>query len=300
MTAPAPFGEVGPHGLPYCYRHPLRETGVRCVRCERPICPDCMRSGPVGYQCPDDVKAARVVTRTSVGAPVTATSMQPAVTYTLIGLNVLVFLVTAVQSRRGFTQNQSSALFADWVLQPLRAAHGDAGGQELYRLVTAGFLHLGPTHLILNMLALYFLGPPLERLLGWWRFAALYALALLGGSVAVYVFDSPYVAVAGASGAVYGLFAAALVLARSLGADLRSLAVLVALNFAFTFAIDGISKLGHIGGFIVGGLAALAVGGLSLPNRDTPRRVPTYIQAGALVAILALLVIATVLRTAAL
>ena len=300
MTAPTPFGDVGPHGLPYCYRHPLRETGVRCVRCDRPICPDCMRPGSVGYQCPDDVRAGRIVTRTSVGAPVSAAA-EPYVTWTLIGLNVLVYLVTAVQSPRGFTENQAATLFANWVLQPYAAAHGGAGGgPELYRLVTAGFLHLGPVHLLLNMMALYFLGPPLERLLGWWRFSAVYGLALLGGSTAVYVLDSRYVAVAGASGAIYGLFAAALVLAQRIGADLRSLLIIIALNFAFTFAIDGVSKLGHLGGFVVGGLAAIALSGLPRPGRPAPARIATPIQSAALGGLLVLLVVAIAVRTAVL
>lgn len=299
MTAPTPFGDVGPNGLPYCYRHPLRETGVRCVRCNRPICPDCMRPGSVGFQCPDDVKAGRIVTRTSIGAPV-STASQPIVTWTLIGLNVAAYLVTAVQSPRGFTENQAAKLFANWVLQPYAVAHGNEGSQQLYRLITSGFLHLGPLHLALNMLALYFLGPPLERLLGWWRFSALYGLALLGGSTAVYVFDTRYVAVAGASGAIYGLFAGVLIMARRLGADIRSLAFIIVANFAFTFTISGVSKLGHIGGFVIGALVAIALSGLTLPGRQTPARVATAVQGAALGGILAVLIVAIALRTAAL
>ncbi|MCW2602076.1 MAG: Rhomboid family protein [Pseudonocardiales bacterium] len=299
MTAPTPFGDVGPHGLPYCYRHPLRETGVRCVRCDRPICPDCMRPGSVGFMCPDDVKAGRIVTRTSVGAPVSRAT-QPYVTFALIGMNVAVYLITAVQSPRGFTENQAARLFANWVLQPYAAAHGNGGGQELYRLITSGFLHLGPTHLVLNMLALYFLGPPLERLLGWWRFTAVYGLALLGGSAAVYVFDTRYVAVAGASGAIYGLFAAALIMARRLGADMRSLAIVIVANFAFTFAISGVSKLGHVGGFVVGAIVAIALSGIALPGKPAPGRIPVAIQASALGGVLVVLLVAITLRTAAL
>lgn len=299
MTAPTPFGDVGPNGLPFCYRHPLRETGVRCVRCDRPICPDCMRPGSVGFQCPDDVKAGRIVTRTSVGAPVSRAT-QPIVTWTLIGLNVAAYLVTAVQSPRGFTENQAAKLFANWVLQPYAVAHGANGSPQLYRLVTSGFLHLGLAHLALNMLALYFLGPPLERLLGWWRFGALYGLALLGGSTAVYVFDTRYVAVAGASGAIYGLFAAVLLMARRLGADLRSLVIVIAANFAFTFAISGVSKLGHIGGFVIGALVAIALSGLTLPGRQAPARVRTVVQAAGLMGILTVMVVATALRTVAL
>lgn len=299
MTAPTPFGDVGPNGLPFCYRHPLRETGVRCVRCDRPICPDCMRPGSVGFQCPDDVKAGRIVTRTSVGAPVSRAT-QPIVTWTLIGLNVAAYLVTAVQSPRGFTENQAAKLFANWVLQPYAVAHGANGSPQLYRLVTSGFLHLGLAHLALNMLALYFLGPPLERLLGWWRFGALYGLALLGGSTAVYVFDTRYVAVAGASGAIYGLFAAVLLMARRLGADTRSLVIVIAANFAFTFAISGVSKLGHIGGFVIGALVAIALSGLTLPGRQAPARVRTVVQAAGLMGILTVMVVATALRTVAL
>lgn len=299
MTAPTPFGDVGPNGLPYCYRHPLRETGVRCVRCDRPICPDCMRPASVGFQCPDDVRAGRIVTRTAVGAPV-STASQPIVTWTLIGLNVAAYLVTAVQSPRGFTENQAARLFANWVLQPYAVAHGSNGSPELYRLITSGFLHLGLVHLALNMVALYFLGPPLERLLGWWRFGALYGLALLGGSTAVYVFDTRYVAVAGASGAIYGLFAAVLVMARRLGADLRSLVVVIVANFAFTFAISGVSKLGHIGGFVVGAIVAIALSGIALPRKPAPTRIPAAVQGAALGGILVVLLVAIALRTAAL
>src|SRR5215472_14717098 len=102
MTAPAPFGEVGPHGLPYCYRHPLRETGVRCVRCDRPICPDCMRPASVGFQCPDDVRIGSLeqrAPRTIAGARVR--DRAPFATGAFIAANVIVYLITAVQSVDG-------------------------------------------------------------------------------------------------------------------------------------------------------------------------------------------------------
>lgn len=300
MTAPAPFGEVGPHGLPYCYRHPMRETGVRCVRCDRPICSDCMRPASVGFQCPDDVRAGRVTTRTAVGAPVRTRSV-PIVTVTLVALNVLIFLITAVQSRRGLSAVQSSRLFDDWVLVPYVAAHGFSGsGQQLYRLVTSGFLHLSVTHLLLNMLALGVIGYALEPVLGWWRYLSVYLIAVLGASTCIYLFDSPFAAVAGASGGIYGLFAAALVLGWRAGFDMRALLVIVVLNFALTFTLDGVSKLGHIGGFVAGGLAAVAIAGLALPGRPSPKRFGLPVQVGGLALIVAALLIAVVGRTAAL
>lgn len=300
MTAPAPFGEVGPNGLPYCYRHPMRETGVRCVRCDRPICSDCMRPASVGFQCPDDVRAGRVTTRTAVGAPV-RTRTVPIVTTTLVGLNVLIYLITAVQSSRGISGVRASKLFDDWVLVPYVAAHGLGGsGQELYRLITSAFLHLSPTHLLLNMLALGVIGMALEPVLGWWRYLTIYSIAVLGASTCVYLFDSPFVAVAGASGGIYGLFAAALVLGWRAGFDMRALLVIIVLNFALTFSLDGVSKLGHIGGFIAGGLATIAIAGLALPGRPSPGRFSISVQVSGLAVIVAVLLIAVAGRTIAL
>jgi len=300
MTAPTPFGDVGPNGLPYCYRHPMRETGVRCVRCDRPICSDCMRPAAVGFQCPDDVRAGRVATRTAVGAP-TSTRRVPVVTTTLIALNVVIYFVTAAQSHRGITGVRSSRLFDDWVLVPYVAAHGlDGSGQQLYRLLTSAFLHLSMPHLLLNMLALGFLGMALEPVLGWWRFLSVYLIAAMGASTCVYLFDSPFVAVAGASGGIYGLFAAALVLGWRAGFDLRALLVIVALNFALTFTLDGVSKLGHIGGFIAGGIAAAAIAGVALPGRGAPKRLARPMQLGALGVIVVALLLTIAARTAAL
>jgi membrane associated rhomboid family serine protease len=299
MTAPAPFGDFGPNGLPYCYRHPMRETGVRCIRCNRPICPDCMRPASVGFQCPDDVKAGRVITRTTVGAPVAARFI-PFATGSLIAANVIVYVVTGLMSTRGLTDPRASDLFGKWVMVPALAAHGPGGGSELYRLITSAFLHLNLLHIASNMFALWIIGPPLERLLGWWRFLALYLLAALGGSVFIYVFDSPFIAVAGASGAIFGLFAAALLMSRRLGFDMRTLIAVVAANFVFTFAIDGVSKLGHIGGFVVGAIIAVGIGGLPKRSADAPRRVPLTAQIGAMAGVAAVLAIAIALRTAAL
>ena len=112
------------------------------------------------------------------------------------------------------------------------------------------------------MLALFFVGPPLERLLGRWRFLAVYLISALGGSAAIYAFGAVRLPVVGASGAIFGLFAACLVLVRRLGLDLQWLVGIIVLNFVFTFSIPGITKLGHIGGFVAACLAALAIGGL--------------------------------------
>ncbi|MDR1999264.1 MAG: rhomboid family intramembrane serine protease [Frankiaceae bacterium] len=296
MSGPAQSGPLGPNGLPYCYRHPMRETGVRCIRCDRPICSDCMHPGAVGFQCPDDVRAGRIVTRTVVGAPA-RTRRAPVVTAALAGANVAIYLVTVLQSGK-INSLSSSRLFQDWVLVPYVAAHGQgSSGAQPYRLLTSAFLHLSMPHLLLNMLALAMLGMSLEPVLGWWRYLCVYLIAALGAGTCVYLFDSPFSAVAGASGGIYGLFAAALVLGWRAGFDMRSLLVVIALNFALTFSLAGISKLGHIGGFLAGGLAAVAIAGLALPGRSAPKRFPLPIQAGGLVVIVVALLAAIVVRT---
>jgi membrane associated rhomboid family serine protease len=238
---------------PRCYRHPDRETWVSCTRCERPICPDCLRPAAVGFQCPQCVAEGNASVRqprSPYGARVA--SRGPLVTITLGVLNIVAFLVTAATSPGGLTANTASRLFNELDLVPLRVAADD----EYWRLLGAAFLHIGPLHLAVNMLALFVVGPSLERLFGTWRYLALYLVAALGGSVAVYLFDSPAGAVAGASGAIFGLFAATLIVLRNLGLDARFMLLAIAVNFAVSFA-PGISLLGHLGGFVAGGLAAL-------------------------------------------
>jgi membrane associated rhomboid family serine protease len=240
---------------PRCYRHPERETWVSCTRCERPICPDCLRPASVGFQCPQCVAEGNATVRqprSPYGAR--AVSGAPLVTITIGVLNVVAYLVTAATSVEGFVRNTASRVFDELDLVPVRVA----GENEFWRLLSAAFLHIGPLHLIVNMLALVIVGPALERLFGAWRFVSLYVLGALGGSVAVYLFDSPIGAVAGASGAIFGLFAATLIVLRNLGLDVRFMVLAIAVNFAASFA-PGISLLGHLGGFIAGGLTALVL-----------------------------------------
>jgi membrane associated rhomboid family serine protease len=268
---------------PRCYRHPDRETWVSCTRCERPICPDCLRPAAVGFQCPQCVaegnKSVRRPTSPYGGRVGRRAGL---VTIVLGALNVVAFAVTALTSPGGLTGNIASRLFDQLELVPIRVAVQD----EYWRLLGAAFLHIGPLHLIVNMLALAIVGPGLERVFGAWRYLSVYLLGALGGSVAVYLFDSPYGAVAGASGAIYGLFAATLIVLRNLGLDARFMLFAVGLNFVVSFA-PGISLLGHLGGFVVGGLAALA-----LVYAPKANRTPIQILAlGGLLAVMTALVL---------
>lgn len=265
MTPPGGPGQTDADGAvapeARCYRHPNREALVRCTRCNRPICPECMRPASVGFHCPDDVNLARRTTRaprTAAGARIMTSP--PWATIILIAANVAVYLFTATQALGGFSQpgDGSSSLFRDWQLLPL-AVHAQDG---YYRLLTSAFLHISLLHVASNMLALGIIGPPLERFLGHWRFVVLYLLSALGGSAAVFAFGQVYTPVAGASGAVFGLFGASLALVRKLRIDPQWLIGIIVLNFVFTFSIHNISKLGHIGGFVTGLAVGLAIGGL--------------------------------------
>jgi membrane associated rhomboid family serine protease len=285
-----PAGQDPLYGFAGCYRHPDRLTGVRCVRCNRPICPECQRPASVGFQCPDDVKAGAASVRrgrTVLGGGVT--SGAPYVTWTLIGLNVAVYLATALGQGGSLIDNTNTELFRHWELVPTVV-----GSQHDYlRLVTAAFLHLGPLHIFLNMFALYTVGPALERVMGWWRFTAVYLLSALGGSVAILVLGDVRQPVVGASGAIFGLFAAALVLSRTVGFNTRALVITIGINFIFTFSVPGISKLGHVGGFVLGALATLALLGWSLQRRpltQSLRRIQYLSLAGLLVLLVAIAV----------
>ncbi|MCB0930936.1 MAG: rhomboid family intramembrane serine protease [Mycobacterium sp.] len=240
-----------PQSVPACYRHPDRAAMVGCVRCGRPICPECMRTAPVGQQCVDCVQAtyqsAYTVPVAPSARPTPKAAMRldgkPWVTYGLIAVNVAVFLL---QMARPDLRNQ----FALW-------SPAVAQGQY-YRLVSSAFMHYGLVHLGFNMWALYVLGPPLEVHLGRSRYGALYALSALGGSVLVYLISPVTAATAGASGAIYGLFGATFVAAKRLHLDVRWLVTLIAINLAMTFTIPGISWEGHVGGLITGSVVTAA------------------------------------------
>lgn len=250
-----------------------------------------MREASVGFHCPDDVAIARRTQRTprtSVGAVLR--DSPPYVTAVLLALNIAAYLATALESPSGLNHPDAATLFRDWQLQPV-AVHAD---DSYYRLITSAFLHVNPLHIATNMLSLVIIGPLLERTVGRWRFIALYGLSLLGGSALIYVLGSPAVPVVGASGALFGLFGACLVMVRRLGLDLQWLIMIIVLNFVFTFSVPGISKLAHIGGFVAGALAGLAVSGL-------PRmrgRLSDRTQLAGLAGVLVVIVLAILVRTA--
>lgn len=271
---------------PRCYRHPERETWVSCTRCERPICPECLRPASVGFQCPDCVQQGNATVRRASAPYGGAIVARPGVVSLILGLlNVVAFVVTAATAPGGLTGNTGSRLFDELELVPIRVAVDG----EYWRLLGSAFLHIGLLHLAGNLLALAIVGPALERVFGWWRFLAIYLVSALGGSVAVYLFGSPFGAVAGASGAIYGLFAATLIVVRKLGLDARFMVLAVALNFAVSFA-PGISLLGHLGGFVTGGLLTLAI-------VYAPKASRTSLQILAIGVIVAVMVSAVLIRT---
>lgn len=278
----------GDSPAPHCYRHPNREALVRCTRCDRPICPDCMRPASVGFHCPDDVALAakeQRAPRTTFGAQLRQSP--PYVTAALVAANVAVFLVTGAQSTQGFGHPSAAPLFTDWQLFPLYVYDKS----QYYRLFTSAFLHVSVLHIGSNMLALIIIGPLLERVLGRWRFATVYLLGALGGSAAIYLFGSHLQPVVGASGAIFGLFAAALLMARRIGLDVQWLVAVIVLNFVFTFSVADVSKLGHVGGFLAGAAAAVAIGGLPNQRGILPLRAQ-LVGLGAIAATVLALVVA--------
>jgi membrane associated rhomboid family serine protease len=243
MSAPPPDPvptDDGARVLWDCYRHPGQESGVRCRRCERPICPDCMISAPVGFQCPACVKQAPQVRslRTLVAKPV--------VTLALIAVSVAVFIPTLTGGNLLDAGSRT--------LTEMLALNGpDVASGEWWRLITSGFLHYGLIHLGFNMLILYQLGTMLEPALGRVRFTVLYLVALLGGAFGALLLD-PDAYTAGASGAVYGLMGAAFLGMRRRGVDPMQSGIggLLVINLLLTFVIPGISIGGHLGGLAAG------------------------------------------------
>lgn len=277
-------------GPSVCPRHPDREAYVRCQRCGRPACPECQRPAAVGIQCVDCVReAARTspTARTVFGGR--ATDGTPVVTYAIIAICAVAYLA----------QRASGTVTRDFAFAPF------VGWTEPWRFVTAAFLHSPSTvfHILLNMFALWSLGQYLEPMLGRARFAALYLISGIGGQVAVTLLagtptlaglqsgqdDAWLTAVVGASGAIFGLFGALLVLNRHLGRSSAAMYATIAINAAFGFLYPGISWQAHLGGLVTGVVCAAVV---VLFRRQGVR----HLVWAALGAVLAALVVVTAVK----
>lgn len=300
---------------PVCYRHRNRETYLRCVRCDKPICADCRIDAPVGFQCPDCVAEGRRTTRrtrsafggrasTAFGG--SSSGSAGTVTKTLIGINVAMFVLTLVVGGTGaigggptdlhyalaqasffqysggfFLTSANVELFGYGLSLP-----GVATGGE-YRLLTATFMHYGAIHVLFNMVVLWILGRVLEKDLGSLRFLAVYLLSGVAGGVATHLFASPGALSAGASGSIFGLFGALILVNRRLSRDNTGIFILLGLNLVMTFVVPSISITGHLGG-LVGGLLCGAV--LSFTPR-AQRRILHWVGFAVILALMAALTI---------
>ncbi len=244
--------------MPTCYRHPRRETGVSCSNCGNPICPDCMTPTPVGMRCPDCANQRTPVRN------MRSLAVEPVATYVLIAVNVAIY----------FGARSSPHGYADLVLTKQLVAQG-----EWWRLVTNGFMH-DPSnifHLLLNMYALFWLGRMIEPALGHARFLALYFVALLAGSLGVLLLE-PNAAAVGASGAIFGLFGVAIVMARNRNINLMQsgLVPVLVLNLVITFLPgSNIAYGAHLGGLVAGIVCAYVVE--ELARRRTASSLPGVI-----------------------
>ncbi|MFT4298252.1 MAG: rhomboid family intramembrane serine protease [Aeromicrobium sp.] len=239
-----------------CYRHTGREAYIACQRCDRSICPECMREAAVGFQCPECVSSgAKAVRQPRTVAGGALPGHAGVATLALIGVNVTIFVLTDLLGLRDLEVYGS--LVGDLVVYDDHLIDGVAGG-EYWRLVTSAFLHVGVLHLAFNMLALYLFGPFLENVLGTVRFAVFYLAAALFSGAVVYWLSGPHTVTVGASGAVFALFGLALVVLLKAGQDVRTLIVLLAINAVMSLQ-GGISWQGHLGGFVAGVLFGLAL-----------------------------------------
>ena len=242
----------------HCYRHPDRETYVSCSECGRGICPDCMTYGPVGIRCPDHATTGGKTVAPRRAARSASRRLDlygPFITISLIAINVGVYVLQLLTGA-GLSAN-SGWIYEHGVLFGPAVADGD-----WWRLITAPFLHYGIIHLGLNMLVLWFIGPALEEYFGHWRYLLVYVVSGLAGSAGALIW-SPNALTVGASGAIFGIMGAAVVLeARRIWVFGGQAMGLVVINLALSFVISGVSIGGHIGGLIGGAACALAFSSL--------------------------------------
>ncbi|MGL4306839.1 MAG: rhomboid family intramembrane serine protease [Mycobacteriaceae bacterium] len=256
----APGGVPQQPALPGCVRHANRPTGLSCVRCMRPACPDCLRPASVGFHCVECIKQAQSQVRpvrNTFGTPMTQAQSRPYVTYSLMTVNITIFVLAL------FLGMNTSSGVADKLTKTMWLWMPAVADGEFWRIATSGFIHLGIIHIVLNMYSLYVLGGDVERALGRTRYIAVYMISLLGGSALV-MWLAPLDATAGASGAIFGLMGAELFLLLKLKISPQTLLTLIAINIFISVTVPNISLWGHLGGLAAGAVATGAL--LYLPD----------------------------------
>lgn len=243
-----------------CYRHLDSEAYIRCQRCERYICPQCQHEAAVGFLCPECAgvsKAQELINRSPRSVRKLAGS-ETLLTYAIIAICVVLWL--------GQILIPSDFVTLKLAYAPMITPY------EPWRMITTGFLHAtgSPIHLGLNMYTLYIFGRMLEPMLGRLRFAALYLISLFAGSVAVLWLNEGGVTV-GASGAIFGLMGAYLIVNRTLGYGSNQITSLIAINLVFSFILPGVSWQAHVGG-LVGGLVVGYIYSITRASRDKNRQ----------------------------
>lgn len=273
--------------IPVCPRHPDRPSYVRCQRCGRPACPECQRAAAVGFQCIDcvnEIKRSTPAARSAYGGAIS--TGRPLATYVIIGLCALVYVLqwlipgNVVEDQLAFASVYASPQF---------------GAFEPWRMLTSAFVHSQGfvLHIVLNMYMLWIFGQVLEPVLGRVRFLAVYLLSAVGGSVGFLLLTPvlPPTGVEGASGAIFGLFGALLVVQSRRGGDTRQLWILIAINGAIGFLVPGIAWQAHLGGLVTGALSAAVI---AFAPRG-PRQ--ALLQTAGMAAVAGILVLATIIRT---
>lgn len=241
----------------FCYRHPDRQSFVLCQRCMRTVCSECRTPAAVGVICPEcmaeqraaQTPAQKKAERRWASRPMAIVSSdRPRMTLGIIAVTGLVYIIGLIPGLGPVLT--SLFAFNSLFLLP------QAGVIQPWRLITVALVHDGFFHVGLNMLALWFIGRSLEPLLGRWRFLALYVIGAIGGSVAVALL-APGVWTVGASGAIFALFGALLVIGRHIGADIRVIGILIGINFAWPFVLAGFNAIGS--GDFAASLAAVGI-----------------------------------------
>lgn len=240
---------------PSCYRHPQAATFVRCQRCERPVCYQCQTPAPVGVICPECGAQARAkaprVGRQALGG---GANQKPVVTYALIGITFFFYLLQIIPGLNATNYLAYAPYFSYGEYSAVGAPY------EPWRMLTSVFAHSTGFifHILLNMYTLWIFGQMLERLLGKARFLTLYLASGLAGSLGVMFWAPHDTYVVGASGAIFGLLGAFLVIQRKLGGETTQLLVLVGINLVIGFLPGmSISWQAHLGGLIGGALLGL-------------------------------------------